>query len=96
MDNFALLAGCKRNAHMEHSPQKHPRIQTENQRSYMTPEQSASSFSRNQFNSPPFQAGNYVATHLSGSLSPSTSGQWISPTPQQHPSPGPSRLPPQG
>ena len=92
---FVLLAGCKRNAHVEHSLQKLPKIQAGNQRSYVTSEQSAPSFSRNQFNSPPVQPGNYVATHLSGSLSPSISNQWISPSPH-HPLPGPSRLPPQG
>ena len=81
---------------MEHSPQKFPRIQTENQQSYMISEQSASSLSQNQFNSPPIHAGNYVAAHASGNLLPSTSNQWIPPSPQQQPSPGPSKLHPRG
>ena len=69
---------------MEHTPLKRPRIHTEN-------EQSASSSSQIQFNSPPVHAGNYVATYASGSrLLPN---QWIPPSPQQYLSSEPSRLP---
>ena len=91
---YVSLAGYKRSAHsMEHSPQKFPR--TENQWSSVVAEQSASSFYQNQFNSPPFHAGNYMAARGGGS-SPYISSQWIPPLPQQHSSPGPSRLPSQG
>ena len=79
---------------MEHSPQKFPRIYAGNQQSSVITEQSASSSCWNQFNSPPFHAGNYVAAHVSGSLP--SSNQLISPSPQQHPLPGPSRSPSQG
>ena len=90
-----LLAGHKRSAPMEGSPQKFPRIPTENQQSSMTPGQPAYalSFYQNPFNSSPFHAG---MTHLSGSLSHFVSSQWSNPSPQQYPSLGPSRLPLQG
>ena len=75
-------------------PQKLPRNQAESQHSSITPEQSASLFDRNQFSSTSFHYGSSVAAPAS--FPPSTTNQWVHPSPQPHPSPALSRSHSQG
>ena len=87
----SIAAGCRNSANMEQYHQMFPQI--DNQRTSALGEHSAPTFYPTQFNeSTTISTGHCMPPHVGRSLPPSTSSQWILPSPQQHTLPGPFRV----